>query len=107
MMMILIITITMMILMMMMMMTRHVDKRFIEEVPRELQKLEEEKRCVSIDGLYKVFNTPVGPKVAVNDLQVTMYEGQIFCLLGHNGAGKTTAISMLCGMLPVSGRNNE
>ena len=33
-----------------------------------------------------------------------MYEGQIFCLLGHNGAGKTTTISMLTGMItPSSG----
>lgn len=25
--------------------------------------------------------------VAVDRLNLTMYEGQIFCLLGHNGAG--------------------
>jgi len=31
-----------------------------------------------------------------------MYEGQIFALLGHNGAGKTTMISMLTGMLKPS-----
>ncbi len=36
--------------------------------------------------------------VAVNDLTVSMYQGQIFALLGHNGAGKTTTISMLSGM---------
>ena len=29
-------------------------------------------------------------------------EGEIFTLLGHNGAGKTTAISMLSGMLQAS-----
>lgn len=52
---------------------------------KDLQKLGEEERTVSIEGLYKVFDTPVGPKIAVNDLNVTMYEGQIFCLLGHNG----------------------
>ena len=27
------------------------------------------------------------------------YEGEIFCLLGHNGAGKTTAIHCLTGLL--------
>lgn len=36
--------------------------------------------------------------VAVDDLTVSMYQGQIFALLGHNGAGKTTTISMLTGM---------
>ena len=34
---------------------------------------------------------------------MTFYEGQITALLGHNGAGKTTTISMLTGMLPISG----
>ena len=33
-----------------------------------------------------------------------MYHGQIFALLGHNGAGKTTAISILTGLYePSSG----
>lgn len=82
---------------------RRLDTRYIEEVPGDLKKLGDEDRSVEIKGLYKVFDTPVGPKVAVHDLNVTMYEGQIFCLLGHNGAGKTTTISMLCGMLPTSG----
>jgi ABC-type transport system involved in cytochrome c biogenesis ATPase subunit len=36
--------------------------------------------------------------VAVRDLNLTMYEGQITCLLGHNGAGKSTTISMLTGL---------
>lgn len=41
-----------------------------------------------------------GKKVAVNDLSISMYEGQITALLGHNGAGKTTTISMLTGLFP-------
>ena len=31
-----------------------------------------------------------------------MYESQIFALLGHNGAGKTTIINMLTGLLGKS-----
>ena len=37
-------------------------------------------------------------KVAVNELSLNMYEGQITALLGHNGAGKTSTISILTGM---------
>ena len=34
-----------------------------------------------------------------------MYDSQIFALLGHNGAGKTTAISMLTGLIKKSQGN--
>jgi ABC-type multidrug transport system ATPase subunit len=32
-------------------------------------------------------------------LSFSIKEGEIFTILGHNGAGKTTAIFMLTGML--------
>jgi len=64
-------------------------------------------KCVKIRGLKKVFSTPDGDKVAVDGLNMTMYEGQITCLLGHNGAGKTTTISMLSGLIaPTEGDVN-
>ena len=43
-----------------------------------------------------------GEVQAVNDLNLTIYQDQIFVLLGHNGAGKTTTINMLTGMLDPS-----
>lgn len=39
-------------------------------------------------------------KVAVKGLNLDLFEGQISVLLGHNGAGKSTAISMMTGTLP-------
>jgi len=45
-----------------------------------------------------------GDFVAVNNLNLEIYEGEIFGLLGPNGAGKTTTILMLMGMTePTSG----
>ena len=42
--------------------------------------------------------------VAVNDLSLSINEGEIFSLLGINGAGKTTTIKMLtCLTKPTSG----
>ncbi len=41
-----------------------------------------------------------GDFVAVDHIRVTVQPGEVFGLLGANGAGKTTAIRMLCGMLP-------
>lgn len=41
---------------------------------------------------------------AVNDLTLTIKEGEIYCLLGANGAGKTTTINLLLGFIePTSG----
>lgn len=37
---------------------------------------------------------------AVNNISLSLYDGQILTLLGHNGAGKTTTISLLTGLIP-------
>jgi len=42
--------------------------------------------------------------LAVDDLSLTIEQGELFSLLGVNGAGKTTTIKMLCGLTsPTSG----
>ena len=43
--------------------------------------------------------------VAVDHISFEVYKGEIFGFLGANGAGKTTAMRMLCGLsLPTSGK---
>ena len=56
---------------------------------------------IRIEHLRKSF----GQLVAVDDVSMTVAEGEVFGLLGPNGAGKTTTINMLCGVLkPDAGR---
>ncbi len=43
-----------------------------------------------------------GAFVAVDDVSFTVTRGEIFGLLGANGAGKSTTFRMLCGLLPPS-----
>ncbi len=44
-----------------------------------------------------------GKFTAVDRLNFEVKRGEVFGFLGANGAGKTTAIRMLCGLLPPSG----
>ena len=45
-----------------------------------------------------------GEHIALDQLNLNVKEGEIYCLLGANGAGKTTAINLLLGFIaPTSG----
>lgn len=52
------------------------------------------KDVIIAEELTKVF----GDFVAVNHISFQVKEGEIFGFLGANGAGKTTAMRMLCGL---------
>ena len=43
-----------------------------------------------------------GNRVAVNALDLNVGQGELLALLGHNGAGKTTSLKMLVGLLRPS-----
>jgi ABC-2 type transport system ATP-binding protein len=56
---------------------------------------------IKTDKLTKRF----GAFVATNEITMEVYKGEIFGFLGANGAGKTTAMRMLCGLSnPSSGQ---
>ncbi|GLH06154.1 Multidrug resistance protein homolog 65 [Gryllus bimaculatus] len=57
---------------------------------------------IKIRKLQKVFKSPWNrtTKVAVDDVSLDICKGQITALLGHNGAGKSTTMMILTGMLP-------
>ncbi len=60
-----------------------------------------EDRNIIVQHLTRRF----GDFTAVDDLSFDVGRGEVFGFLGANGAGKTTAIRMLCGLLkPTSGR---
>jgi ABC-2 type transport system ATP-binding protein len=56
---------------------------------------------ISLENIRKTFGTTV----AVNDITLDIHPGEIFGLVGPDGAGKTTVIRMLTGILtPSSGK---
>ena len=52
------------------------------------------KKCIEVCEISKSFH---GRKV-VDDLSFSVEKGQVFGLLGHNGAGKSTTIEMILGI---------
>lgn len=62
--------------------------------------METKKKVISVKELTKCF----GSFTAVDHISFDVYRGEIFGFLGANGAGKTTAMRMLCGLsYPTSG----
>lgn len=58
---------------------------------------------IRIDGLEKRF----GEVHAVNNLSFRVKRGELFAFLGVNGAGKSTTISIMCGLLEKDGGKVE
>ena len=58
---------------------------------------------IRIDGLEKRF----GDVHAVNNLSFKVKKGELFAFLGVNGAGKSTTISIMCGLLEKDGGKVE
>lgn len=72
-----------------------------ERTARNAEYIEEEpiglRAGIQIKGLTKEYHKG---KLAVNSIHLNMYESQITALLGHNGAGKSTTMSILTGLFP-------
>jgi len=58
----------------------------------------DDEHLIEVDGLKRRF----GDFWAVDGISFNVRRGEIFGLLGANGAGKSTTFRMLCGLLPAS-----
>ena len=80
--------------------------KYIQSIPAERNASD---IAISVTGLRKEFIIGGSGKTkktikAVNGLNMTVLKGEIYGFLGHNGAGKSSALSLLAGeMLPTNG----
>lgn len=57
---------------------------------------------VELSNLTKTYPTPRGVAVIVRDFNLNIAKGEFVCLIGHSGCGKSTVLSMLAGLNPVT-----
>ena len=57
---------------------------------------------LEIKNVYKTFNPgTVNQEVALNDLNLTLEDGDFVTVIGGNGAGKSTMLNAVAGVWPV------
>ena len=53
-------------------------------------------------NLTKIYPTKKGPFVVLEDFNLTLPESEFVCLIGHSGCGKSTILSMVAGLNPIT-----
>jgi peptide/nickel transport system ATP-binding protein len=65
---------------------------------------DEKKICLSAVGLTKIFGFGNQRTLAVDHVDMNLYEGEVVSIVGESGSGKTTLAKMLLGLLtPTEG----
>jgi len=60
---------------------------------------DEKKICLSTIGLTKVFGFGGHKTLAVDHVDMNLYEGEVISIVGESGSGKTTLAKMLLGLI--------
>lgn len=60
------------------------------------------KPFLEISQLGKIYDTPKGPAVIVENFDLRIRKGEFITLIGHSGCGKSTVLSMIAGLTDVT-----
>ncbi len=52
--------------------------------------------------VWKVYKTPRGDAVVVEDFNLKIRRGEFICVIGHSGCGKSTVLSQIAGLNDIS-----
>jgi nitrate ABC transporter ATP-binding subunit len=50
-----------------------------------------------VENVSKVYPTPKGSYTVLEDVNLTVQEGEFICIIGHSGCGKSTLLNMIAG----------
>jgi NitT/TauT family transport system ATP-binding protein len=72
--------------------------------PASLTGPEHERNVIELTGVTKVFGTGRNELVALSNIDLEVAQGEIVCLVGTSGCGKTTILNLMSGLdQPTSG----
>ncbi len=57
------------------------------------------EKYVQIENVSMVFDTKTGPFVALQDINLSVTQGEFITLIGHSGCGKSTLLNLVAGLL--------
>ena len=59
---------------------------------------------IKLTGVSHSFHTVAGETIAIQDLDLTVYDGDFLAIVGPSGCGKTTVLSLIMGLMsPTAG----
>ena len=59
--------------------------------------------ALNIEKVTKIYPTPKGDYVVLEDLDLQIKRGEFVSIIGHSGCGKTTLLTMIAGLNEISG----
>jgi len=69
----------------------------------ETQKFPANEVMLDLVDLKKIYPTPKGDYVVLEDLNLQIRKEEFITIIGHSGCGKTTMLSMIAGLNEISG----
>jgi NitT/TauT family transport system ATP-binding protein len=81
-----------------------VEEKAMREDQTEPGVSRERRTVLSVRELSKVYSTPAGPRLVLDNVDLDVAHGALVCIVGPSGAGKTTLLRCIAGLTaPTSG----
>lgn len=72
-------------------------------ITRATPELETQELMLDLKNLKKVYPTPKGDYIVLEDLNLQIMKEEFVTIIGHSGCGKTTMLSMIAGLNEITG----
>lgn len=75
----------------------------LKKEKQHIPHLDGKPEMLVCQNLKKVYPTPQGDYVVLDDLQLNIRQGEFVSIIGHSGCGKSTLLTMIAGLNDISG----